>query len=66
MWGGKTAKDELEELRKLETKINSNGIIQNLLDVQKRLQEMLGSLNTEVSNLLGINFASNSSAGGCC
>lgn len=66
MWGGKTAKDELEELRKLETKINSNGIIQNLLDAQKRLQEMLGSLNTEVSNLLGINFASNSSAGGCC
>ena len=66
MWGGKTAKDELEELRKLEAKINSNGIIQNLLDAQKRQQEMLGSLNTEVSNLLGINFALNSSAGGCC
>lgn len=66
MWGGKTAKDELEELRKLEAKINSNGIIQNLLDAQKRKQEVLGSLNTEVSNLLGINFASNSSAGGCC
>ena len=66
MWGGKTAKDELEELRKLEEKINSNGIIQNLLDAQKRQQEVLGSLNTEVSNLLGINFASNSSAGGCC
>jgi len=66
MWGGKTAKDKLEELRKLEAKINSNGIIQNLLDAQKRQQEVLGSLNTEVSNLLGINFASNSSAGGCC
>lgn len=66
MWGGKTAKDELEELRGLEAKINSNRIIQNLLDAQKRLQEMLGNLNAEVSGLLGIDFASNSNAGGCC
>lgn len=66
MWGGRIAKDELNELRSLEAKVKSNKIIKNLLDAQTRLQEMLGSLNTEVSNLLGINFASNSSAGGCC
>jgi len=65
MWGGR-AKDELNELKNLEAKINSNYVIKNLLDAQKRKQEVLGSLNTEVSNLLGINFASNSSAGGCC
>lgn len=65
MWGERMAKDELNELRSLEAKINSNQFIKNLLDAQKRLQEMLGSLNAEVSNLLGIDFASNSSAG-CC
>lgn len=63
---GKTiAKDELDEFRELEAKINSNPIINNLSDAQKRLQEMLGTLNAEISNLLGIDFASNSGAG-CC
>lgn len=66
MWGGRVPKDELDKLRGLETKIISNQIIKNLLDAQKRLQEMLGNLDTEVSNLLGIDFASNSSVGGCC
>lgn len=66
MWGGRVPKDELDKLRGLETKIISNQIIKNLLDAQKRLQEMLGNLNTEISNLLGIDFASNSSVGGCC
>lgn len=66
MWGGRLSKDDLNELKNLEVKINSNYVIKNLLDAQKRQQEVLGSLNTEVSNLLGINFASNSSAGGCC
>jgi len=66
MWGGRIAKDELDGLRSLEAKINSNQIIKNLLDAQKRLQEMLGNLNTEISDLLGIDFASNSTVGGCC
>jgi cell fate (sporulation/competence/biofilm development) regulator YlbF (YheA/YmcA/DUF963 family) len=66
MWGGRIAKDELDGLRSLEAKINSNQIIKNLLDAQKRLPEMLGNLNTEISDLLGIDFASNSTVGGCC
>lgn len=66
MWGGKMAKDELNELRSLEAKLESNQIIKSLLDAQKNLQEMLGNLNAEVSGLLGIDFASNSSTGGCC
>jgi cell fate (sporulation/competence/biofilm development) regulator YlbF (YheA/YmcA/DUF963 family) len=65
MWGGRTAKDELNELKSLEAKVRSNQIIKSLLDAQKNLQEMLGNLNTEVSSLLGIDFASNSSSG-CC
>jgi len=65
-WGGGVTKNELDELKKLETKISSNHIIKNLLDAQRRLQETLGNLDTEVSNLLGIDFASNSSVGGCC
>lgn len=63
MWGRGVARDELD---KFEAKINSNQIIKNHLDAQKRLQEMLGNLNTEISSLLGIDFASNSSVGGCC
>jgi len=65
MWGGKVDKDELDEFKNLEAKINSNQFIKNLLDAQKRLQEMLGNLNTEISGLLGIDFAANSSSG-CC
>lgn len=65
MWGGRVAENELDKLRSLEVKVKSNKIIKNLLDAQKRLQEMLGNLNMEISNLLGIDFASNSSAG-CC
>lgn len=68
MWGGSLPlpKGELDELKNLEAKINSNHIIKAVLDAQKRLQEMLVSLNTEISGLLGIDFASNSSASGCC
>lgn len=55
MWGGRMAKDELNELRSLEAKVRENQIIKNLLDAQKRLLEMLGNLNAEISNLLGIN-----------
>jgi cell fate (sporulation/competence/biofilm development) regulator YlbF (YheA/YmcA/DUF963 family) len=66
MWGGRVPKEELDRLKDLETKINSNPVIKNVLDAQKRLQAMLGNLNAEVSDLLGIDFASNSSAGGCC
>jgi cell fate (sporulation/competence/biofilm development) regulator YlbF (YheA/YmcA/DUF963 family) len=66
MWGGRIPKEELDRLKDLEAKINSNPVIKKLLDAQKRLQEMLGNLNTEISNLLGIDFASNSSVGGCC
>jgi len=65
MWGGRIAKDELNELKSLEAKVKTNQIIKSLLDAQKSLQEMLGDLNTEISGLLGIDFASNSSSG-CC
>jgi len=66
MWGGRIPKEELDRLKDLETKINSNPVIKNVLDAQKRLQAMLGNLNAEISDLLGIDFVSNSSAGGCC
>jgi len=66
MWGRMVSKDELDELKILEAKVNSNQIIRNLLDAQKRLQELLVNLNAEISNILGIDFASNSSTGGCC
>lgn len=66
MWGRKVEKGKIDELKRLEAKINSNQIIKNLLDAQKRLQEMLRNINTEISDLLGIDFAANSGSGGCC
>lgn len=66
MWNKKIAQDELNELMRLETEINSNPIIQSFVNAQKRLREMLVNLNEEVSGLLGIDFASNSTVGGCC
>lgn len=65
MWGRRIPEEELDQLKDLEAKINSNPVVKNLLDAQKRLQEMLANLNAEISDLLGIDFASNSSAG-CC
>ena len=68
MWGRGVSKEEMDRLKDLGAKINSNQIIKNLSDAQKGLQEMLGNLNTEISDLLGIDFASNSriSGSGCC
>ncbi len=65
MWGERVPKDKLESLRSIEAEMNSNSIIGNLMNAQKRLQETLVALNNEISNLLGIDFASNSSSG-CC
>jgi len=66
MWGGRRRpKDELDELKRLEAKMENNRIIKSLLDAQMNLQEMLANLNAEISGLLGIDFASNSSSG-CC
>ncbi len=65
MWGERVPKDKLESLRSIEAEMNSNLIIGNLMNAQKRLQETLVALNNEISNLLGIDFASNSSSG-CC
>lgn len=65
MWGESIPEEELDRLKDLGAKINSNPIVKNLLDAQKRLQEMLASLNAEISDLLGLDFASNSGTG-CC
>ena len=67
MGGREVPKDKLEEFNSLAAEINSNATIGNLSDAQKRLQEMLANLNAEISDLLGIDFASNSGTGsGCC
>lgn len=65
MWGERVPKDKSERLRSIEAEMNSNLLVGNLTNAQKRLQETLVALNNEISNLLGIDFASNSSSG-CC
>ena len=65
MWGERVPKDKLERLRSIEAEMNSNLLIGNLMNAQKRLQETMVALNNEISNLLGIDFAANSSSG-CC
>ena len=65
MWGRRGPKDELDELKKLEEKIDNNPLIKNFSEAQKNFQEMLGNLNAEISGLLGVDFVANSSTG-CC
>ncbi len=65
MWGEGVPKDKMERLRSLEAEMNLNPLIRNLTNAQKKLQETLVALNNEISNILGIDFAANSSSG-CC
>jgi cell fate (sporulation/competence/biofilm development) regulator YlbF (YheA/YmcA/DUF963 family) len=66
MWQGSPRAEDLDALTRLETQINAHQIIQTLFEAQKKLQTTVDTLNTEISSLLGIDFASNSRAGGCC
>lgn len=54
---GSKAADELKKLKEIESKLNTNKVIKDLIGSQKDLQEMLGSLNAEISGVLGIDFA---------
>ena len=63
---GKVLSDEDNaELKSLEAKVNSTALIANLLENRQLFQETMKNLNSEISGLLGIDFASNSSTG-CC
>jgi cell fate (sporulation/competence/biofilm development) regulator YlbF (YheA/YmcA/DUF963 family) len=65
MWEERVPKDKSERLRSIEAEMNSNLLVENLTNAQKRLQETLVALNNEISNFLGIDFAANSSSV-CC
>ncbi len=64
-WKRNLSKDKSNKLRNLEDKINSNPIIKNFLDCQNNLQKLLVNINKEISDLIGIDFASNSKTCGC-
>lgn len=66
MNGGVPTSEELSELEKYEKKLNSNGTIRGFVEAQKRVIEMLNNLNSTISEVIGIDFAQNSSAGECC
>lgn len=54
---GSKAADELNKLKEIESKLNTNKIVKDLAESQKNLQDMLGSLNAEISGVLGIDFS---------
>ena len=54
------AQNELDVLKQLDMKSNSNPIIKNHLEAQKKLQVLLEQLNAEISNILGIDFSTHS------
>src|SRR5512143_3339093 len=59
-------KDEIEALRSLQTKARENAAIKEYADSQQDVIKFIREINTEINQLLGINFASLTRRSGCC
>ena len=66
MRGARVPEGAMTELNKLEAEIKANTLIKDVMERRERLQETMQTLNMEISGQLGIDFAGNSSTGGCC
>ncbi|GAK56663.1 hypothetical protein U27_03626 [Candidatus Vecturithrix granuli] len=66
MWKQIPHAQDMDALQRLEIEINTHPTLRALFDAQQQLKTTVETLNTEISDLLGIDFASNSRVGGCC
>ncbi|MEN6423081.1 MAG: YlbF family regulator [Smithella sp.] len=67
MRGTGLSQEQMAELNRLESELNSNLLIKNFNEARKMFQETMINLNAEISGLLGIDFSANSfTGGGCC
>lgn len=54
---GKVAQTDIDELRELQAKVQRNRVIMDYAHSQQEAVNFLREINTEISGLLGINFA---------
>jgi cell fate (sporulation/competence/biofilm development) regulator YlbF (YheA/YmcA/DUF963 family) len=59
-------KDEIEALRALQAKARENAIIKEYADSQQAVIQFIREVNTEINQLLGIDFASLTRRSECC
>ncbi len=59
-------KDEIDALRSLQTKARENTVIKEYADSQQDVIKFIRDMNTEINQLLGIDFASLTRRSGCC
>lgn len=64
---GPNPKDDVARLRALQAEINNNEIIQDTFLARELVVDLLRDVNQEISNLLGVDFASLARrSSGCC
>jgi cell fate (sporulation/competence/biofilm development) regulator YlbF (YheA/YmcA/DUF963 family) len=59
-------KDEIDALRSLQEKARENTAIKEYADSQQEVINLVREINTEINQLLGIDFASLTRRSGCC
>jgi cell fate (sporulation/competence/biofilm development) regulator YlbF (YheA/YmcA/DUF963 family) len=59
-------KDEIDALRSLQAKARENTVIKEYADSQQDVISFVREINTEINQLLGIDFASLTRRSGCC
>ncbi len=63
---GSVTQKEIENLRRIQEQVQSNGVIMEYANTQQEAVNFLREVNTEISQLLGIDFASFTRRSGCC
>lgn len=58
--------EEIEALRALQEQVQSNHVIMEYAEAQQEAVKFLREINAEISQLLGINFASFATRSSCC
>ena len=59
-------KDKIDALQSLQGKARENTAIKEYADSQQDVIKFIGEINTEINQLLGIDFASLTRRSGCC
>jgi cell fate (sporulation/competence/biofilm development) regulator YlbF (YheA/YmcA/DUF963 family) len=57
---------DLEHLGRLQADVQANGVITALYQAQQKVTAYVQEINTEISNLLGVDFAGLARVAGCC
>jgi cell fate (sporulation/competence/biofilm development) regulator YlbF (YheA/YmcA/DUF963 family) len=66
---GELTEEDIREMRALQQQFQSNPLVQELGEAQQGVQDFLKEINSEISGLLGVDFAALSrrcGGGGCC